>query len=204
MAATDAVLGIPELLGNILLQLDSWKEPFVLLRVSRTFKATIEDSKQLQHKMWLLPQATHPPGVPLWDGLNPLLGQLKLRNMDQDLSYRPAKGAKWWVRVALAAHSRMFFHLGIRPDTAAQHTSQLIASDDTFHIGSWRRTKCCSMSGFAAVVVIGYSSRRGFGDDDDIDFDVTRDMTLGELLDELHAITGRVDANVWRDGAETG
>nr|OQO21128.1 hypothetical protein B0A51_13078 [Rachicladosporium sp. CCFEE 5018] len=55
MAAALAVLDLPELLENILLQLDSWKRPFVLVRVSRRFKATIEGSLRLQRKMWLLP-----------------------------------------------------------------------------------------------------------------------------------------------------
>nr|OQO17047.1 hypothetical protein B0A51_14198 [Rachicladosporium sp. CCFEE 5018] len=55
MAAALAVLDLPELLENIILRIDDWKKPFVLLRVNQRFKATIENSIHLKRKMWFTP-----------------------------------------------------------------------------------------------------------------------------------------------------
>ncbi|OQO07818.1 hypothetical protein B0A48_06609 [Cryoendolithus antarcticus] len=51
--AVATVFAVLELLETILLHLDDWKQPFVLLSVNRCFQQTIEDSLALQRKMWL-------------------------------------------------------------------------------------------------------------------------------------------------------
>nr|OQO17049.1 hypothetical protein B0A51_14200 [Rachicladosporium sp. CCFEE 5018] len=51
--AVATVFAVPELLETILLHLDDWKQPVVLLSVNRCFQQTIEDSLALQRKMWL-------------------------------------------------------------------------------------------------------------------------------------------------------
>ncbi|OQO10501.1 hypothetical protein B0A48_03798 [Cryoendolithus antarcticus] len=53
MIAAATAFALPKLLEKILLYLDDWKQPFVLLSVNTCFEQTTEDSLALQRKMWL-------------------------------------------------------------------------------------------------------------------------------------------------------
>ncbi|KAK6430346.1 hypothetical protein LTR95_013504 [Oleoguttula sp. CCFEE 5521] len=143
MAAALAVLDLPELLENILLNLEDWKQPFVLQRVNQRFKATIDGSLQLRRMMWLAPKLsskdiglTEDTPVTYWR-LDPLRKLLYNPLLMRDV---PGKGH---MRRPNGDKCRFYFLALSMPRSAAMqiYHGRLADDDLTLRQGSsWRRT----------------------------------------------------------------
>lgn len=129
--AAAKVIGVPELLENILLHL-GMQQLFVVQRVNRTFKEVIRGSRRLQHAMFLLhddrqrgDNMPNPPN-PILDGCLPFLGRFdfKSRDISRDLvcldfeesrrmteldlsAYAGAKGQSWRQTKVTAAPAKL-------------------------------------------------------------------------------------------------
>ncbi|KAK6442817.1 hypothetical protein LTR95_000923 [Oleoguttula sp. CCFEE 5521] len=204
-----AVLDLPELLENILVQLEDWKEPFVLLRVSRRFKATIENSVQLKRKMWLIPKAgdvefelcaafeykdASAPSAQLY---NPLIKALDLHMSD----FRWPVGNKYSTDVVIG--SDLNIEASINGHKCPMDWMGFTKGD------SWRRVLCAQKPGL--TVDIFYE---GVGQPEpplereravyDIGVKLPPHATMGDLVECVQEHLDKVVENLQVEDAETG
>nr|OQO26245.1 hypothetical protein B0A51_07251 [Rachicladosporium sp. CCFEE 5018] len=198
MATANAVFDIPELLGNILLHIDDWKAPFVLLRVSKTFKGTIDGSARLRKGMWLSTEVENLTGPSTQQNLNPLLANLgKDQRFKYNLGNSPVAGWTWWARMYLLTNDTLVLALQLCRLSAEYLLPDFGRGDHNSATSSWRNLKCSSTPGFTAFVNIDNQWSRhttdSWAETTDIDLPIIHATTLAELMNAAQAVVTNMD-----------
>nr|OQO26244.1 hypothetical protein B0A51_07250 [Rachicladosporium sp. CCFEE 5018] len=179
MSAVQAVIDLPELLETILLHVDGWKTLFPLIRVSRYFKSIIEDSIQLQRKMWLItlrPQASSYETSQIRSNNRFLFNSGTFPRLR--FPCRTDNSREWLLDKCGKNKGRSRHGVYIEVHIRRRKQNQSVSLDALQGDGSWRRTVCCSAGELRVTL-----RARGFSCHmQERIFDMRRGATLQELL----------------------